>query len=38
LQLTVPTVKTRVPGWKWLNGFFSIGSICIAASLPYEER
>src|SRR5882762_4532054 len=31
LQPAVPSEKTRVPGRKWLSGFFSIGSICRAA-------
>src|SRR5580704_5627097 len=31
LQPAVPMEKTRVPGRKWFRGFFSMGSICIAA-------
>ena len=26
LQPAVPNESTLVPGWKWLSGFFSIGS------------
>ena len=27
LQPAVPKLKTRLPGRKWFNGFFSIGSM-----------
>jgi hypothetical protein len=27
LQPAVPKLKTLEPGWKWLSGFFSIGSM-----------
>src|SRR5580704_7307227 len=34
LQPAVPMLKTRVPGRKWLSGFFSMGSTCSAAGDP----
>jgi hypothetical protein len=34
LQPAVPMLNTRLPGKKWLNGFFSMGSICNAAGEP----
>src|SRR5678816_2990331 len=35
LQPAVPNDSTLVPGWKWLSGFFSIGSSANPLERPY---
>ncbi len=37
LQPAVPMEKTLVPGRKWLSGFFSMGSIWMAAGCAYPR-
>jgi len=34
LQPAVPKLNTDVPGKKWLNGFFSMGSTAKPVGLP----
>ncbi len=34
LHPAVPNERTLVPGWKWLSGFFSMGSIANPLERP----